>query len=73
MIQEPDGKVDRYLKMGSFDMQGHRRYGRIGTGSESTAACPTCTDPDHAIAPFGNSQSFEVASDGWLGPVTPGH
>jgi len=24
------GKVDRYLKMGSFDMQGHRRYSRIG-------------------------------------------
>ena len=26
----PVGKVDRYLKMGSFDMQGHRRYSRIG-------------------------------------------
>ena len=26
----PVGKVDRLLKMGSFDMQGHRRYSRIG-------------------------------------------
>jgi hypothetical protein len=48
-VPRPDGKVDRYLRTGSYDVEGHRRYGRIGTGRQPSSGCPTCADPNEAI------------------------
>ena len=48
-VPRTDGRVDRYLRTGSFDMQGHHRYGRIGPACPPTSSCPTCADPNEAM------------------------
>lgn len=57
--REP-GRLGRYLRTDSFDDEGRRLYGLIGTVTDPSPGCPTCRDPWDV---YQHSLADRVASD----------